>query len=214
MHEVCDLQNIALYTDKCYAAQLLLVMQRRYCWKMHRNLFQHLQFVQNPYLQTITDHLTHLWKSAPPGHSEHVQSGPSESSVYQQTGLWPADWKSKQAQLDLLHVSITSAVCKEEVRRRGLGSAQPVPSCHHFLWVSHHVPPLLHSLWDRAVESQLNLRETLKRRLFPQFVSLNFKTPWNLLCIDMEVTCVQEETSSTFSRNNNPLPSGHHCQIL
>lgn len=54
-------------------------------------------------------------------------------------------------------------ICREDVRRDALGSAQPEPRGHHFLWVSHRVLPLLHCFWDGAVESQMHLPETKKR---------------------------------------------------
>lgn len=100
-----------------------------------------------------------------------------ESWLSKRTGLWPANWKSKQSQPDVHHESITSVVRKEAVGRRGLGRTQPVPRSHHFLWVSHRVLPLLHSLWDRAVQSQLNLPRTGKEGSI-QSVANSLKTLW------------------------------------
>lgn len=106
-----------------------------------------------------------------------VYSLVNQSWLCQRTGLWLANWKSKQAQRDVQHESTMSVVRKEVAGRRGLGRTQPVPRCHHFLWMSHCVLPLLHSLWDRAIESQLNLPQTEKEAT-PQFVANNLKTFW------------------------------------
>lgn len=80
---------------------------------------------------------------------------------------WTRQLKKKQ--LDMMIV--TSALClKLKPGAGGLAGAQVVPCCHHFLWVSHCVLPLLHSLWGGAVKAQLDLKQTDR---WPSFLSLS-----------------------------------------
>lgn len=59
--------------------------------------------------------------------------------------------------LPLLKVKVSAAA--------DLGRTQPMPGCHHFLWVSHRVLPLLHGLWQRTVEAQLDLKPNREQKV-------------------------------------------------
>lgn len=126
------------------------------------NLFQHLHFVRNPLFTTehpncLCGNLVFYGVQTTFSGS---QSGPSESTQQARRTLTGR----LEKQLDLQHESITSIVCRDEVKRGGLNRAQPVPRWHHFLRMSHRVLPLLHCFWKRAVESQLNLQGPMKRQ--------------------------------------------------
>lgn len=153
---------------------MLLIKQMLYCFSLRKIL--NFTYIKPFPAATVcskplftTDHSApeaSLWKSGLPGHSEHVQYFTVQSigvdclSAYQ-TAVGQLEKQAGVAGPAAQDHYCTSTVSKKEIRRRGLRRAQPVPRCHHFLWVSHHVLPLLHSFWDRAVESQLNLSETL-----------------------------------------------------